>query len=185
MKRQVCPWNRTICGFIRRPGRRIEPQNCSREEQGKFGDFIRRFRNRRSNRRINPREKNQSGVNCGFIRRSPTADYNRRTIPETSGLILRFHSAATDRRLNRRFTNLGETKGEAKGFSNGDLRAKNKHTRCMRGRFRTTTGNELQDTKAHNKIQHQGASVKCDMWRECTPNARMLSECVQLSLQEK
>ena len=57
----------------------IKPPNWTWQEQGYNGGFIRRFRNRRSNRRIDPRDKNQSGMNGGFIRlsRPPiiTAEY--------------------------------------------------------------------------------------------------------------
>ena len=110
-------------------------------------------------------------------------------VPRETGELLRFHSAATDRRIgpdmNRGTTAVSfdgfrtadqtaeltrEIKSiryerqfhwaarpsiqtavspilvKPKAFSNGDLRAKNKHTRCMRGLFRTTTGNELHDT---------------------------------------
>jgi len=97
--------------------RRIQPEN-----RGENGGFIRRFRNRRSNRRIRPERLNASGLDRRF----------------------RFGGQAAD--LNRRFTKNGETKEKPRAFSMCGLRAKPSTLSCKRGRFRTYSGNELQDT---------------------------------------
>ena len=93
MKRQFCPWNaQSAVSFCGR-GRRMWPQNWARERnrpkisnsavsfggqaadhdrrihpenRGENGGFIRRFRNRRSNRRNRPEKLNASGLIGGF-----------------------------------------------------------------------------------------------------------------------
>ena len=122
----------------------MRPPNESREMQGKFdvsirlprpsiqtaewdltrighiGGFIRRFRNRRSNRQIDPRDKNQLGMNGGF----GTADQNRRKLPDASGLIWRFHSAARPPIQTAVSPKMVKPREKPRAFSNGDLRAK-------------------------------------------------------------
>ena len=93
MKRPFCPWNaQSAVSFCGRD-RRMWPQNWARERnrpkisntavsfcgqaadnyrriqpenRGENGGFIRRFRNRRSNRRIRPERLNASGLTGGF-----------------------------------------------------------------------------------------------------------------------
>src|SRR5579862_9493338 len=85
-----------------------------------------------------------------YERRFRSAVGNRRSEPQNSSRLLwsysavSFHGQAAE--CDRRFTKNGETKGEAKGILQLRSSRKNRHPRCMRGRFQTTTGNELHDT---------------------------------------
>ena len=134
--------------FIRRPGRKMRPPNESRERQGNIGVFNRqpptadqtaewdltrtghhrRFHSVVSEPPINPPNQperiNQSGMNGGFVRRLETADQNRRIIPEASGLIRRFHSAARPPNQTAVSPILVKPREKPRAFSNGDLRAK-------------------------------------------------------------
>ena len=108
-----------IGGFNRRSG----PLNGTAEwllkGLGNIDDFVQRFRNHRSEPPFGPEKI--------FSIRSRSAVLNG--------------GQATER--NRCFTKNGETKGEAKGISTGDHRAKQSTPTCTRGRFRTIFGKRI------------------------------------------
>ena len=159
-----------IGGFIRRPGRRMRPPNESRERQGNIGvsirrpptadhdrrmdltrtGHIRRFHSAVSEPPIKPPFQPERLNSVRYERRFRSAVGNRRSKPQKNSRSLWSYSAVSFRgqaaERDRRFTKIGETKGEAKGILQLRSSRKNRHPRCMRGRFRTTTGNELQDT---------------------------------------
>ena len=159
-----------ISGFIRRSGLRIRPPNESRERQGNIGvsirwlptadhdrrmdltrtGHIRRFQSAVSEPPIKPPFQPERLNSVRYERRFRSAVRNRRSKPQKNSRSLWSYSTVSFRgqavERDRRFTKIGETKGEAKGILQLRSMLKDRHTRCMRGRFRTTTGNEIQDT---------------------------------------
>ena len=113
-----------IGGFNRRSG----PPNGTAEwfsrGSGNIGDFVRRFRNRRLEPPFGPEKI--------FSIRSRSAVSNG--------------GQAAER--NRRFTKNGEIKGEAKGISTGDHRAKQSTPMCRADISKHPSGNELLHTKS-------------------------------------
>ena len=148
----------------------MRPPNEPREMQGNFGVFIRWLPTTDSNRRmdltrtghkrrfhstvseppIKPPKQDRENKSPRSERRFRSTVGNRRSELQNSSRLLwinlavSFGGQAVD--PNRRFTRNGETKGEAKGILQRRSSRKNRHLWCMRGRFRTITGNELQDT---------------------------------------
>ena len=146
------------------------PPNESRERQGNIGVSIRRPRppiqtaergltrtghhwrlhSAVSEPPIKPPNQDRENKSPRSERRFRSAVGNRRSEPQNSSRLLWINLAVSfggqAANPNRRFTRNGETKGEAKGILQRRSSCKNRHPRCMRGRFRITTGNELQDT---------------------------------------
>jgi len=176
-EKTILPLKSPIGGFILRSW----PQNSTAElnprSRGPFGDQIRRStkppikipkRNRpkishsavsirRPGRRLNRRIKPENNKCIRSIRRfrfgGLTADRNRRSVPELSGIKRRFHSAVSGRRSNRRFTNDGETKGEAKGILRRRSSRKTKHIIVRARTFPNIFGKRItRHNQTHNKI---------------------------------
>ena len=145
----------SFCGQAADHNRRIHPEN-----RGENGGFIRRFRNRRVNRRTQP--ENNKCIRCetAVSNRRPDRRSNRRIRPETSGPKRRFHSAAraadqtTDspkvvnpRRKPRQSPRAVFAQNQAHVCASADV---SEHQR-----------NTNYQTQTHNKIQH----IKVHVWK--------------------
>ena len=135
--------------------RRIHPEN-----RGENGGFIRRFRNRRVNRRTQP--ENNKCIRCetAVSNRRPDRRSNRRIRPETSGPKRRFHSAARPPikpQIHQKWWIQGESQGNHQERSS----RKTKHTYVQARTFSDHQRKTNYHTQTHNKIQY----IKVHVWK--------------------
>ena len=135
------------------------PQNSTAEWSPERTGELRRYRNRRSQPQNQSREKKSIKYERRFRTAAMTADRNRGIKPELSSLKRRFQfggqTADSPKVVN--------PKEKPRAFSIGGPHAK-PSTMCasvdVSEQHRETN---YKTHKTHNKIQHQSASVKCDM----------------------